>query len=135
VEAVMRAAGAAGVPDFVLNARTDVVLRAGDRPAAAVLADAVERGRAYLDAGAPVVFVPGPLTEEQIGTLVEALGPQRLSVIGFPTVPPPARLETLGVARISYGPLPQRAALTALQRFAEDVLAGGTPAADLRALN
>ena len=56
----MRAAAAEGVPDFVLNARTDAFLRAGDRDPDDVLADAIERGRAFLDAGAPVVFVPGP---------------------------------------------------------------------------
>src|SRR6478735_7760224 len=37
-----------GIP-FVLNARTDAFLRAGDRDPAEVLADAIERGRAYLD--------------------------------------------------------------------------------------
>ena len=65
VESVMRAAVAEGVPDFVLNARTDAFLRAGDRDPQAVLADAIERGRAFLDAGAPVVFVPGRLDEER----------------------------------------------------------------------
>ena len=46
-----------------------------------MLADAIERGRAFLDAGAPVVFVPGRLTEEQVVALVDALGPQRLTVL------------------------------------------------------
>ena len=49
----------AGIP-FVLNARTDAFLRAGDRDPAEVLADAIERGRAYLDAGASTFFAPGP---------------------------------------------------------------------------
>src|SRR6478735_1908817 len=64
--AIMDAAISEGVPDFVLNARTDAFVRAGDRDPAEVLADAVERGKAYLDAGAPVVFVPGRLDEEQV---------------------------------------------------------------------
>ena len=79
VAAIMDAAIAEGVPDFVLNARTDAFVKAGDRDPADVLADAVERGKAYLDAGAPVVFVPGRLDEAQITTLVEAFGPQKLS--------------------------------------------------------
>ena len=54
----------------------------------------------------PVVFVPGMLDEEQISTLVDAFGPQRLTVIGFPGAPPLDRLEKLGVARVSYGPSP-----------------------------
>ncbi|GAA4673694.1 isocitrate lyase/phosphoenolpyruvate mutase family protein [Nocardioides nanhaiensis] len=135
VEAVMAAAAAEGVPDFVLNARTDAFVKAGDRDPAEVLADAVERSRAYLDAGAPVVFVPGKLDEQQVSTLVEALGPQRLTVIGVPGSLPLARLEELGVARVSYGPLSQRVALTALQELVEDVHRGGGVPASVRPLN
>ncbi|ROR89539.1 isocitrate lyase/PEP mutase family protein [Nocardioides aurantiacus] len=135
VAAILDAAAAEGVPDFVLNARTDAFVKAGDRDPAAVLDDAVERGRAYLDAGAPVVFVPGKLDEAQVTTLVEAFGPQKLTLIGLPGTPPLARLEELGVARVSYGPLSQRVALTALQRLVEDVLAGGGVPEDTRPLN
>jgi 2-methylisocitrate lyase-like PEP mutase family enzyme len=135
VEAVMRAAGAEGVPDFVLNARTDAFVRAGDRDPAEVLTDAVERGRAYLDAGAPVVFVPGILDEQQVSTLVDALGPQRLTLIGIPGSLPLARMAELGVARVSYGPMSQRVALTALAKLVEDVHQGGGVPADTRPLN
>jgi 2-methylisocitrate lyase-like PEP mutase family enzyme len=123
VESVMRAAAAEGVPDFVLNARTDAFVRAGDSSPAEVLAAATECGRAFLDAGAPVVFVPGRLTGEQVAALVEALGPQRLSLlpVGGPSL---ARLEELGVARASFGPFPQRVALTALQQMVEGVARG-----------
>ncbi|HEY5821336.1 MAG TPA: isocitrate lyase/phosphoenolpyruvate mutase family protein [Propionibacteriaceae bacterium] len=135
VEQVMAAADAAGVPDFVLNARTDAFVRAGDRDRTAVLADAVERCRAYLDAGAPVVFVPGVLSEAEVTTLVDALGPQRLTLIGIPGNLPNARLEELGVARVSYGPLSQRVALTALAELVESVHAGGGIPAGTRPLN
>ena len=135
VEAVMKVAEAEGVPDFVLNARTEAFVKAGDRDPGSVLADAVERGRAYLDAGAPVVFVPGALDEQQITTLVDAFGPQRLTVIGIPGSPPLARLAELGVARVSFGPLSQRVALTALAKLVEDVHRGGGVAADTRPLN
>ncbi len=64
VETIMKVAAAEGVPDFVLNARADAFARARDRDPAESLADAVERGRAYLDAGAPLVFVPALLDEE-----------------------------------------------------------------------
>jgi 2-methylisocitrate lyase-like PEP mutase family enzyme len=135
VEAIMAAAASAGVPDFVLNARTDAFVKAGDRPRADVLADAVERGRAFLDAGAPVVFVPGRLTEEETVTLVEAYGDRRLTTIGVPGSLPLARQQELGVARVSYGPTSQNTALTALQKLVEDVHAGGGLAEDLRILN
>ena len=135
VERVMAAAAAAGVPDFVLNARTDAFVKAGDRDPADVLADAVERGRAYLDAGAPVVFVPGRLDEQQVTTLVDALGPQRLTLIGIPGTPALGRLEELGMARVSYGPMPQNVALTALQELVEEVHRGGGVPSTMRILN
>jgi 2-methylisocitrate lyase-like PEP mutase family enzyme len=121
VESVMQAAAAEGVADFVLNARTDAFLRAGDRDPDAVLADAIQRGRAFLDAGAPMVFVPGRLVEAQVVALAEAFGPQRLTMLPVPGAPSLARLQELGVARVSFGPFPQRVALTALQEMVEGV--------------
>jgi 2-methylisocitrate lyase-like PEP mutase family enzyme len=134
VEQIVAVAAEEGVPDFVLNARTDAFVKAGDRDPAAVLADAVERGRAYLDAGAPVVFVPARLDEEQVTTLVDAYGPRRLTVIGVPGSLPLARLEELGVARVSYGPNPQRVAMTALQELVESVRDGGALPSSMRVL-
>ncbi len=125
VTAIMDAAISEGVPDFVLNARTDAFVLGRKRDQAEVLADAVERGKAYLDAGAPTVFVPGILGQKQIAALVDAFGPQRLTVIGFPGSTPLDRLAELGVARISYGPQPMRVALTALQELVEEIHAGG----------
>jgi 2-methylisocitrate lyase-like PEP mutase family enzyme len=124
VESVMRAAQSEGVPDFVLNARTDAFLEAGDRDADDVLADAITRGRAFLDAGAPVVFVPGRVDDDQVVALVEAFGPQRLTMLPVPGCPSLARLEELGVARVSFGPFPQRVAMTALQQMVEGVARG-----------
>ncbi len=134
VEAIMRVAAQEGV-DFVLNARTDAFHLGRDRDRADVLADAIERGRAFLDAGAPVVFVPARLDETQVATLVEAFGPQRLTVIGIPGMPSLARLEELGVARVSYGPMPQNVALTALQELVEEVHRGGGVPSTMRLLN
>ena len=135
VEAIMRAAEDEGVPDFVLNARTDAFHLGRDRDPADNLAAATERGRAYLDAGAPVVFVPARLDEEQVGSLVEAFGPQHLTLIGIPGTPSLARLEELGVARVSYGPMSQNVALTALQELVEDVHRGGGVPSTMRMLN
>ncbi|GGO74794.1 isocitrate lyase/PEP mutase family protein [Nocardioides deserti] len=134
VENVVRVVDQAGI-DFVLNARTDVFLKAGDRDRGEVLADATERCRAFLDAGAPVVFVPGFLDEDEVAHLVDVLGPQKLTLIGLPGHPPLARLQELGVARVSFGPVPQNVALTALQKMVEDVHRGGTAPEDTRRLN
>jgi 2-methylisocitrate lyase-like PEP mutase family enzyme len=134
VAAIMKVAEQEGV-DFVLNARTDAFAQGRDRDQGEVLADAIERGRAYLDAGAPVVFVPGRLDEEQIAAIVDAWGPQKLTLIGIPGTPPLARLEELGVARVSYGPMSQNVALTALQQLVEDVHGGGGVPSTMRILN
>ena len=135
VEAVMAAAAAEGVPDFVLNARTDAFSKGRDRDRGEVLADAVERGKAYLDAGAPVVFVPAILSEEEIVTLVDAFGPQRLTTIAIPGTPSLARQQELGVARTSHGPMSQNVALTALQELVEDVQRGLGVPRTMRLLN
>jgi 2-methylisocitrate lyase-like PEP mutase family enzyme len=135
VEAVMAAATAAGVPDFVLNARTDAFVLGGHRERDEVLADAVERGKAYLEAGAPVVFVPGPLDEAAITQMVSELGPQRLTTIALPGTPSLSRQRGLGVARVSFGPMSQRVALTALAKLVETVHQGGGVPEDMRALN
>jgi 2-methylisocitrate lyase-like PEP mutase family enzyme len=133
VRAAVAAAEAEGVP-FALNARTDVWLRDHDRPRDARIGDALERGRAYLDAGATCVFVPGDFGEDVVAELVAGLGERRLSVIGLPSIPSPARLEDLGVARISYGPYPQRLVLGALQDAATYLYGGGVLPGGIRPL-
>ncbi|WP_106813748.1 isocitrate lyase/PEP mutase family protein [Microbacterium timonense] len=134
VEAIVAAGAAEGVP-FVLNARTDAFVRAGDRPFEESLADAIERGRAYLSAGADLVFVPGILDAEVTRRLVEGIGERKVSVIGLPGALSAGEYEALGVARVSYGPMPQRVALTALQDVAADLYASGAIPASTRNLN
>ncbi|ROQ15724.1 2-methylisocitrate lyase-like PEP mutase family enzyme [Rathayibacter sp. PhB93] len=134
VEKAVAAAEEEAVP-FALNARTDVFLRAGDRDRGEVLADAIERGRAYLDAGATCFFVPGLLQDAELEALVAELGRQRVSVIGVPGSQSPARFEELGLARVSYGPWTQRVALTALQDAATALYAGGALPEGTRPLN
>jgi 2-methylisocitrate lyase-like PEP mutase family enzyme len=134
VEAAVAAGADAGVP-FVLNARTDAFLKSGDKPAEAVLADAIERGRAYLDAGASTFFVPGKLDEPTVSRLVEALGPQTVNVIGVPGSLSLKTLQRLGVSRVSFGPWSQNVALTALVGLAENVYAGGGLPEGVRRLN
>lgn len=134
VEQVMAAAVDAGVPDFVLNARTDAFVSpevADERR----LEEAIARGRAFLEAGAPVVFVPRVTERSDIEALVEALGPQRLTLIGVPGQLPLADLAELGVARVSYGPWAQRVALTALAQLTEGTMRGEGLPDGVRPLN
>jgi 2-methylisocitrate lyase-like PEP mutase family enzyme len=137
VAAVRAAVGAAekeGVP-FALNARTDVVLKAGDRPRDEVLADAIARGQAFLAEGATCVFVPGKLAPEELDQLVAGLGERKLSIIAASGALPLADLQKRGLARVSVGPWSQRLALTAFADAAAAMLAGGSFPDGVRMLN
>ncbi len=134
VRAAVRAAEAEGVP-LVLNARTDAFLEAADRDPAEVLADAIERGRASLDAGADCVFVPGQLDASTVARLVEGIGERKVSILALPGTPPPSELAELGVARVSFGPWSQRVALTALADVGADLLGGAGLPAGVRPLS
>lgn len=134
VAAAVAAADAEGVP-FALNARTDAWVRGHERPREVWIADAIERGRAFLDAGATCVFVPGAFGDDEVAELVAGIGERRVSVIGIGDIPLPARLQELGVARVSYGPATQRVALGALQDVATELYAGGRLPRGIRPLN
>ncbi|MEO6500849.1 MAG: isocitrate lyase/phosphoenolpyruvate mutase family protein [Jatrophihabitantaceae bacterium] len=123
VRAAVRAGEAEGVP-FVLNARTDAYLLDSGRDPAELLADAIKRGRAFLDAGADCVFVPGRLDAEVVRQLVEGIGQQKVSILALPGTPEPRELAELGVARVSFGPWSQRVAMTSLADVGTELLAG-----------
>lgn len=110
-------AGAAAQVPVVLNARTDVYLNHPDWDEATRLAEATARGRAYLDAGADCIFVPACVDPESIRTLVDALGPGRVSLLAVPGIPDRQALEDLGVARLSHGPFPHLRAMEALAAY------------------
>lgn len=104
-----------GVPCFI-NARTDIFLKAKpDTHSEAMLNEAIERAKAFEQAGADGFFAPGLADETMIGKLCEAVT-LPVNIIALPHVPPKARLIELGVARISYGPVPYKQML----QFVED---------------
>jgi 2-methylisocitrate lyase-like PEP mutase family enzyme len=133
VAAMIAAAEAEGVP-FQLNARTDAIAR-GEGPLDGRLTDAIARGKAFLAEGAALVFIPGLIDRDSVERVVAELGRNTVSVIGLPGALTAAEYEELGVARISYGPLPQRAALAALQALAIDLYGTGVIPKGLPALN
>jgi len=112
-----------GVP-VVINARTDVWIHGGVPPEERVAA-AIERGEAYMDAGADCIFVPGL---RDLDAIKELCSHFPVSVIG---ALPRAELAAAGVSRISYGPGGMGIAYAALRREAETLLGGGPPPADL----
>ncbi len=122
--AAVRAVGdETGIP-LVLNARTDVFLGQVGDPGTR-LERAVERGRAYLAAGADCIFVPGVIDPGMITALVQGIdGP--VSVLAVPGSPPLTELRALGVARISTGSGPYRAALSLARKMAGEAYGAGT---------
>lgn len=135
VAAITAAAEQEGVA-FQLNARTDALTpRSGDLSPEQKIAAAIERGKAFLDNGAALVFVPGGHPREVVEQLVAGIGVGKVSVIGLPGALPAAEYEKLGVARISYGPLTQRVALRALRDLGADLYGSGVIPEDTPALN
>ena len=85
VEAVMQAAAAEGVPDFVLNARTDAVpARRRPRPARRPRRGDRARHAPSSTSARPWCSCPARLGEEQVAALVDAFGPQRLTMLAGP---------------------------------------------------
>jgi 2-methylisocitrate lyase-like PEP mutase family enzyme len=123
-EAVARVAAACRAADadstgFVVNARLDMRVRDGRE-----LETAAERARAFADAGAACVYPIALADPGLIAEFVRRVGAP-VNVLGRPRGPSVRELEGLGVARVSFGPGPQGAALAALQRIGADLLAGG----------
>lgn len=123
IRAVKKVAEAEGIA-FVLNARTDVfLLQIGE--SAGRFDETVRRANAYRAAGADCLFVPGVTDAETIGRLVRAIkGP--MNVLAGRGTPPTGELERLGVARVSIGGGPMRAALTLTLRIAQELAERGT---------
>ena len=100
-----------------VNARTDVFLRqliaGGDRNDRALLAEALERGAAYAEAGAHSLFVPGPTDRDLIAEICER-SPLPVNILMMQGVPDWPELAEAGVARVSWGGGPWRKAMQAL---------------------
>lgn len=110
---------------LVINARTDVFLVGDDRRQN--LDQAIERGNAYREAGADCVFVPdtGNLDEEAIRVLVNEVDAP-INVIAGESTPAIARLQEIGVSRVSVGPRPMRALLSLLREIGKELKTSGT---------
>lgn len=119
ITAVRAAAGAA----FFINARTDIFLKAPAAEHDDVKADAaIDRARAYADAGASGFFVPGLLDLALLERVVRG-SPLPVNVMWMPGAPETKALAGVGVARISHGPFPYRAAMAALEAAARAAMA------------
>lgn len=117
-----RAAADAALPRFFINLRTDVFFRKGVPHDVAAVDLALERARAYADAGADGLFAPGLADAALIERLANA-SPLPLNIMVMPNTPPVDVLAGCGVARVSHGPGPYAQAMQALQAQAREVYA------------
>jgi 2-methylisocitrate lyase-like PEP mutase family enzyme len=133
IQAARRAAQTTGI-HLVINARTDAYWQAGVEPAEA-LRGTLERGKAYLQAGADCIFIPGLRKPDHIKTVIDHLRAVHqddvhwvspVNILAGPGVPSIPELAKLGVKRVSYGSGPHRAAMGLLRRIAEEARASGT---------
>jgi 2-methylisocitrate lyase-like PEP mutase family enzyme len=122
----------AGVPAFFVNARTDVfLLGAGDEAGRA--GDLAGRGRAYAEAGADGLFVPGLLDLGALTTLAAAVTLPVNAMTG-PGGPSVRELAAAGVRRISVGTAIAQAAYGLADRATRELLGSGTCTTMVRGL-
>jgi 2-methylisocitrate lyase-like PEP mutase family enzyme len=123
VKAIRQLGDTVGIP-VVINARTDA-LRFGTGDEEAKFKEAVRRAIAYRDAGADCVYPMGLTEADSIRHFVKQLDfPINVMVRrGLPTI---KELESLGVARLSFGPSASYAAMGLLKRAAREVQENGT---------
>jgi 2-methylisocitrate lyase-like PEP mutase family enzyme len=115
ISAIRKAADQKGVELFI-NARTDVFFEHGENAAQAI-GEALSRAKAYAAVGASGFFIPGLVDDALIGRICESVS-LPVNVMVMEGVPSNARLAELGVARISYGPIPYIRAMKALEQEA-----------------
>jgi len=124
IQAARDAAAGAGVPELVVNARTDVYLRQIGDPAGR-LDDVLARADGYAKAGADCLFVPGLLDLDTLRTLTAA-SPLPVNAMARPGGPTVAELAAVGVRRISVGTAVAQAAYAVAQSAAQELLESGT---------
>jgi 2-methylisocitrate lyase-like PEP mutase family enzyme len=100
---------------FFINARTDIFFQGPpEQHTDAMVAEAIERARAYADFGADGIFAPGLADISLIARLAEA-SPLPLNIMMGDSSPSVRELALHGVARVSHGPRPYFIAMKALE--------------------
>jgi 2-methylisocitrate lyase-like PEP mutase family enzyme len=124
IRAARAAAADAGLPELVINARTDVFLFEIGEPSGR-LDDVLVRAGAYAEAGADSLFVPGLLDLGVLATLTSKVS-LPVNVMAGPGAPDVAALRAAGVRRVSLGQAITQAAYTLARQAAAEVLMAGT---------
>jgi 2-methylisocitrate lyase-like PEP mutase family enzyme len=120
IATIREAANKKDVPLFI-NARTDLFLGQGDEDPAKSVDEALERAKTYAAAGASGFFIPGLQDAALIEKICKSVS-LPVNVMVREGVPSNKRLSKLGVARISYGPIPYIEAMDSLKEQARKVI-------------
>lgn len=121
-ERIAAARSAVG-PDFFINLRTDLFLKAPQEAHdAAMLDEAIARVQAYAAAGASGFFVPMLGDLEMLSRLC-AESPVPVNFMTYPGCPSNADVASTGVARISHGPFPHIALMAQFEDAAREAFA------------
>ena len=125
-----RAVATAAAVRLFLNARTDVFFEVPlNQHSRALVAAALERAQAYAAAGADGLFVPGLKNLELIRELCDS-SPLPVNIMLDDTTASVAKLASMKVARLSYGPAPYLLAMHALGERAREMFSGRHPQSD-----
>ncbi len=108
--------------NLFVNARTDVFLQNVGEPQAR-LDMTLERVRAFAEAGADGIFVPGVADATTIARIAQA-GRLPLNVLAAPTTPLLFELAQLGVRRLSVGSWPMRRVMGLIRTIARQLHGG-----------
>jgi 2-methylisocitrate lyase-like PEP mutase family enzyme len=109
-----------GPVHLVLTARAENLIRG--RPD---LDDTIARLQAYQEAGADVLYAPGPTDSAQLRSIVESVD-RPVNVLARRSMAPVSELAELGVARISVGGAFAFAAIDALVQAGRELREHGT---------
>lgn len=120
ISLIKETAFAMGAALFI-NARTDVYLKAGNLSREEKLVQAVERGKAYKDAGADGLYPILLQTREDIEAIIKSVV-LPVNILLLPGIPDFAALQKIGVARVSLGPGFLKIAINAMKNTAEKLL-------------
>jgi 2-methylisocitrate lyase-like PEP mutase family enzyme len=123
IKTVRRVGDRAGI-HIVINARTDLYLaQLGEESTR--FDHTVERLRAFRDAGADCLFIPGVVDEPTIRQLISAVG-FPINILASAGCPPIPKLAELGVRRVSVGSGIMRASMGLTLRVAQEIRREGT---------
>ena len=125
IQTVRSTAERHGIPLFI-NARSDVFLGSIENTEEAI-SQAIERGKAYKDAGADGLYPIGLADLDALCRVQEETG-LPVNVYASAAAPDAKNLQRAGIARMSAGPGLLRAAFTSMQTVAREFLDTGRSA-------